>query len=198
MFLTPRRSASAFARFSTSGERSMPTTRFAQRAASTEIYPSPHAMSATSTGGSSSAERPRPCGPAAAGHELRAVGAVDLEVFLAEPNDLLQPRFVARTAGVCAASANCACSAAHNPRTRRRAGQERGDKTKIRRRVLRSRGRLPSAAANAATRRIARCPRTAVSSVTFSRPCRPASTRSRRSPLRRPGGGRARRPVSHP
>ena len=41
------------------------------------------------------AERARPRGPASARHELSAVGAVDLEIFLPEAHHFLQPRFVA-------------------------------------------------------------------------------------------------------
>ena len=95
MFFTPRRSASALARFSTSGERSMPMTRLAQRAASTERYPSPQAMIGDVDRRQQQPKCAGPCGPAPPRDELRPVGAVHVEIFFAQADHLLQPRVVA-------------------------------------------------------------------------------------------------------
>ena len=115
MFDTPRRSASASPASARPPSDRCRSTRLAHRADSTDRYPSPQAMSATSTGGKQRAKRAGPACPAAARHELRAVGAVNVEVLFAQP---YRPRAAARrprTACGCAASANCACSAGQRP-----------------------------------------------------------------------------------
>ena len=96
MLSTPRRSASARARVSTSRERSMAVTRRAQRAASIVRYPSPHPRSATSTGGNSRPSARRPGRPAPAGHELLAfvAGAMLGEVLFPQPPHLFEARIV--------------------------------------------------------------------------------------------------------
>ena len=144
------------------------------------------------------AERARPRRPASARHELPAVGAVDLEIFLPQANHFLQPRLVAAHGRACARPRRIAPEApATGPRTRRRAGQGRGDRTKSRRRALRRRGRLLSEDADGATRPTARCP------APPSARSRSAGHASRQAPAatggepRRPAAGTARRPVSH-
>ena len=181
MFFTPRRSASAFARFSTSGDRSMPTTRLAQCADSTDKYPSPQAMSATSTGGSSRPSARDHAAQLRPGTNCAAVGAVDVEVLLSEADHFLQPRLVAAHRRRVRRLGKLRLQRGPQARqTRRRAGQGRGDRTKSRRRALRRRARLPSSRRRWRDTPDCAMPSTAVSSVTFSRPCFPASTRSSR------------------
>ena len=71
-------------------------------------------------------------------------------------------------------------ASARGRRIRRRAGRERGDRRRNRPRVLRQ--RRPASFKRRKCRETPDCamPSTDVSSVTFSRPCLPASTRSRR------------------